>query len=108
MRFYGLLFGVASEADSLFAEVDSCYGRLKKRAALSSVSLSIVSELKSGSAWYVPGGRSTIGRLFNDACGRMSSRKINIAVPFLWLLKQFLIKPEMPMSGPSNTIATGI
>ena len=29
-----------------------------------------VSELKSGSAWYVPGGRSTIGRLFNDACGR--------------------------------------
>ena len=70
MRFYGLLFGVASEADSLFAEVDSCYGRLKKRAALSSVSLSIVSELKSGSAWYVPGGRSTIGRLFNDACGR--------------------------------------
>ena len=70
MRFYGLLFGVASEADSLFAEVDSCYSRLKKRAALSSVSLSIVSELKSGSAWYVPGGRSTIGRLFNDACGR--------------------------------------
>lgn len=37
---------------------------------LSSVSLSVVSELKSGSAWYVPGGRSTMGRLFNDACGR--------------------------------------
>ena len=24
MRFYGLLFGVVSKADSLFAEVDSC------------------------------------------------------------------------------------
>lgn len=70
MRFYGLLFGAASRADSLFAEVDSCYGQLKKRAALSSVSLSIVSELKSGSAWYVPGGRSTTGRLFGDACGQ--------------------------------------
>lgn len=70
MRFYGLLFGAASRADSLFAEVDSCYGQLKRRAALSSVSLSIVSELKSGSAWYVPGGRSTTGRLFGDACGR--------------------------------------
>lgn len=70
MRFYGLLFGVAPAADTLFAEVDSCYEGLKMRAALSSVSLSVVSELKSGSAWYVPGGRSTMGRLFNDACGR--------------------------------------
>ena len=70
MRFYGLLFGVVSKADSLFAEVDSCYNQLRKRASLSSSSLSVVSELKSGSAWYVPGGCSTIGRLFNDACGR--------------------------------------
>lgn len=70
MRFYGLLFGVAPQADSLFAEVDSCYQHLKMRAMLSSVSLSILSELKSGSAWYVPGGRSTVGRLFSDACGR--------------------------------------
>ncbi len=70
MRFYGLLWGIASEADSLFAEVESNYERLKRRAMLSSVSLSVVSELKSGSAWYVPGGRSTTGRLFNDACGR--------------------------------------
>lgn len=70
MRFYGLLFGAAPQADSLFAEVDSCYQRLKMRAALSPVSLSVLSELKSGSAWYVPGGRSTIGRLFSDACGR--------------------------------------
>ena len=70
MRFYGLLFGAAPTAYSLFAEVDSCYKRLQHRAMLSSVSLSVVSELKSGSAWYVPGGRSTMGRLFNDACGR--------------------------------------
>lgn len=70
MHFYGLLFGVAPQADSLFAEVDSSYQYLKQRAALSSVSLSILSELKSGSAWYVPGGRSTMGRLYSDACGR--------------------------------------
>ena len=28
MRFYGLLFGAAPQADSLFAEVDSCYSDL--------------------------------------------------------------------------------
>ncbi len=70
MRFYGLLFGAAPQADSLFSEVDSCYQHLKMRAMLSSVSLSVLSELKSGSAWYVPGGRSTMGKLFQDACGR--------------------------------------
>ena len=53
-----------------FAEVDSCYNQLRKRASLSSSSLSIVSELKSGSAWYVPGGLQYNRRLFNDACGR--------------------------------------
>lgn len=70
MRFYGLLFGVAPQADSLFAEVEANYRQLKQRAALSSTSLSIISELKSGSAWYVPGGHSTVARLFRDACGR--------------------------------------
>ncbi|WP_373733682.1 ABC transporter substrate-binding protein [Bacteroides heparinolyticus] len=69
MRFYGLLFGRKAQADSLFAEVDSCYRQLKMRAELSSVRLSVVSELKNGTAWYVPGGRSTMGGLFRDACG---------------------------------------
>ena len=67
MRFYGRLFGTVSQADSLFAHVDSSYNRLKHRAALSSVRLSVVCELKNGSAWYVPGGRSTTGRLLEDA-----------------------------------------
>ena len=69
MRFYGRLFGAAPQADSLFARVDSSYNRLKFRAALSSVRLSVLCELKSGSAWYVPGGHSTTGRLLADACG---------------------------------------
>ena len=70
MRFYGLLLGKEAEADSLFAEVESRYLQLKLRASLSSYSLSVISELKNGSAWYVPGGRSTMGRLFSDAYGR--------------------------------------
>ena len=70
MRFYGRLFGAEKQADSLFAEVDSCYRKLMAKAKLSSVSLSVFSELKSSSAWYVPGGRSTVGRLMADACGR--------------------------------------
>ena len=70
MRFYGRLFGVATRADSLFAEVEEHYRQLKFKASLSSVSLSVFGDLKYGSVWYVPGGRSPMGQLYADACGR--------------------------------------
>ena len=70
MRFYGRLYGVGARADSLFAEVEECYEHLKSRAALSSVSLSVFGDMMYGSVWYVPGGRSPMGRLYADACGR--------------------------------------
>lgn len=68
MRLYGRLFGVAAEADSLFQEVEQRYGELCHRASLSSVRLSVFSERKSGSAWYMPGGGSTLAGLYRDAC----------------------------------------
>lgn len=67
MRFYGLLFGRAQEADSLFAEVEKNYNELKAMAAPASDAPSVISELKNGSAWYVPGGKSTFARLYADA-----------------------------------------
>ena len=70
MRFYGRLYGVAGRADSLFAEVEDNYRRLKLRAQFSSTALSVLSDVMYGSVWYVPGGRSPMGRLYDDACGR--------------------------------------
>lgn len=70
MRFYGRLFGVAGRADSLFAAVEERYQQLKSKAAHSSVSLSVFGDTMYGAVWYVPGGRSPIGRLYADACGR--------------------------------------
>lgn len=67
MKFYGKLFGVETQALHLFNEVDSCYQSLKEIAQQSTSCPTIVSELKNGSAWYVPGGQSVIGILFNDA-----------------------------------------
>lgn len=70
MRFYGRLFGVPARADSLFAEVEGRYLRLKSRATFSSVSLSVLGDMMYGSVWHVSGGRSPMGRLYDDACGR--------------------------------------
>ena len=58
MRFYGRLFGRAARYRELAGGVERASRRPR-----------VFSELKSGAAWYVPGGRSTMGRLYADAGG---------------------------------------
>lgn len=67
MKFYGLLFGREAQADSLFAAVESQYGRLKKLAADLKTRPSVIADRKTGSVWYMPGGRSSVGKLYRDA-----------------------------------------
>ena len=67
MRFYGLLFGCESVADSLFAMVECNYCSLRDSALQQADRPSLLTDLKTGAAWYVPGGRSTTGRFYTDA-----------------------------------------
>lgn len=67
MRFYGLLFGKAAESDSLFARVEADYLWWAGRVADIEDKPTVFADLKSGATWYVPGGRSTVGRTFADA-----------------------------------------
>ena len=66
VRFYGMLYGCEREADSLFAVVDSSYNALKKLTANSKKPKANIDKI-TGSVWYVPGGRSTIGQMLADA-----------------------------------------
>ena len=70
IRFYGLLFNQSAKADSTFAIVEKNYLELKTLANQQANKPSVMCELKSGSAWYVPGGNSTAGKLYNDAGGQ--------------------------------------
>ncbi len=67
MRFYGMLFGCEEKADSLFDEVEKGYMELKKLAQTSSVKKSVMMDQQTGSVWYVPGGKSTLGGIIADA-----------------------------------------
>lgn len=67
MKFYGLLFGRALQANALFAQVDSNYHALMAKALQTREKVSAFTERKMGSVWYVPGGRSTIAQLLRDA-----------------------------------------
>lgn len=68
LRFYGMLFGCESRADSLFAVVDSSYCALKGLFTVDKQK-SVLLDKVTGSVWYVPGGRSTIGQMIQDAGG---------------------------------------
>jgi len=67
MRFYGRLFGAGSKADSLFNKVSSDYNNLKETASRTVSRPKVMLDTRSGSAWYVAGGGSTIGRMIADA-----------------------------------------
>lgn len=57
-------------ADSLFAQIEKEYLKLKAEAGKLPKGLSILTERKMGYVWYVPGGQSTIGILLKDANAR--------------------------------------
>lgn len=72
MRLYGRLVGKARVADSLFAAIEAEYKSLK--TLTDSIELecrpTVLFDTMIGSAWYVPGGRSTMAQLVADAGGR--------------------------------------
>ena len=70
MRFYGRLFGCGRRADSLFHVVDSTYTALKRTASRAKHRPTVITERKTGSVWYCPGGNSTMSQLLTDAGAR--------------------------------------
>ena len=98
VRFYGLLYGCEHEADSLFALVDSSYHALRhtvmpeSRNPNTAPKTSVLVDKVTGSVWYVPGGRSTIGQMLSDAGARYpwasDDRSGSIALPFETVLER--------------------
>lgn len=102
MRFYGRLLGRAEMSDSIFDDVCREYETLCGRVAMAENRPRLMCELKSNSAWYVPGGRSTMGQMYEDAGAYyiFSDYDVNGSVPLsvevvldkatdadVWLLK---------------------
>lgn len=68
MRLYGLLLEKEAQADSLFAGIEKEYLTLTQQVKSQNLKRpTVISEMKNSSAWYIPGGNSTMGRLYQDA-----------------------------------------
>lgn len=67
VRFVGALTGHRADADSLFAAVADRYNRLAVLAQSGRQRRSVMSGQSFRGTWYVPGGKTFMGRLFRDA-----------------------------------------
>ncbi|MCF0196848.1 MAG: ABC transporter substrate-binding protein [Bacteroidaceae bacterium] len=67
IRFYGLLFGCETHADSIFSEVERTYLTLKEYAKQARRKPRVLVDYMQGASWYVPGGKSYAGTLYADA-----------------------------------------
>lgn len=67
IRLIGLFFGKEAFADSLFRCTEESYHAVKELAANVRKRPTVISETRTGAVWYMPGGRSYVGHLFQDA-----------------------------------------
>lgn len=67
IKVFAAFVNKSSMADSLFAQTEKSYLELKKIASSYTNQPTVLTELKYGDTWYVPGGRSFMARLINDA-----------------------------------------
>ena len=92
LRFYGMLFGCEAKADSLFNVIDHNYNQLKQLAKKAQTKPSVLVDKVTGSVWYVPGGKSTIGQMIEDANGlypwAADTHSGSVSLPFETVLEK--------------------
>lgn len=67
IRLHALFYGKEAYADSLFGEIVKSYNTIKELAAGVKDKPTVLTDMKYGSVWYVPGGQSYMAHFFRDA-----------------------------------------
>ena len=67
IRFYGRLVGKAELADSMFLQIENSYLQLRQAASKAQHKPRLICEMPQSGYWYVPGGQSTMGIMYQDA-----------------------------------------
>ncbi len=69
IKFFAAFVNKSDEANIIFAGVEKDYMELKAMAKYYTDKPNVLTELKFGDVWYVPGGKSYMAQLINDANG---------------------------------------
>ena len=69
VRFFGVLFGVTTKADSLFAAIETRYTTVRDRVDATVAPVTVFFGSNWQGTWWVPGGKSYMSRMITDAGG---------------------------------------
>jgi len=69
IKFFAAFVNRSDEANIIFSQVEKEYNELKALAKNYKDKPNVLTELKFGDTWYVPGGKSYMAQLINDAYG---------------------------------------
>lgn len=67
MRLIGRLYGCEELADSLFMSIKESYLSTKQKVDSAKHKPLVITERRIGQVWYIPGGKSYMAQLLNDA-----------------------------------------
>jgi iron complex transport system substrate-binding protein len=67
IKFFACFYDKEQVADSLFLSIEKKYNDLKNKVANQKNKPTVLTEIKYGDAWYVPGGNSYMANLIADA-----------------------------------------
>lgn len=70
MRLYGLIFGDSDASEKMFMDTENEYIRLKEMASKTEKRPKVLVDQRYGQVWYVPGEKSLMTEMINDAGGR--------------------------------------
>ncbi len=69
LHFFGQLYGCQQVADSLFEAIEETYLNTCQQVSQIPHRPRVITERRIGSVWYIPGGKSYMAQLINDAGG---------------------------------------
>jgi len=67
IKFMGLLFNKEEMADSIFNSIEDRYQRIKQNVQAFQSHPSVITGVVYGDSWFLPGGKSYVAKLFEDA-----------------------------------------
>jgi len=67
IKFFAAFIGKNKMADSVFSAVEKNYTALKALTESAKTKPTVFNEIKYGDVWYMPGGKSYVAQLLNDA-----------------------------------------
>lgn len=67
IKFVACFYNKLELADSLFKQTEQNYNELKSLAQTAKQKPHVITEIKYGDVWYMPGGKSYVANLLNDA-----------------------------------------